>query len=171
MNRKLIAWALMPALALAACSSKPREFNPTLAAPPANPSELDAAVAECRQLLIEGKLDSNGRLASGAAGVAASGATLAAGAAAASSAGLYGGMAIASATVVLLPFALIGGAWGMSKYKRGQKEKAIKTAMAGCLQERGFTVAGWTRAGKPQKLAAASETPPPQPPAAAPTAP
>lgn len=164
MNRKLIACLLLPAFVLAACSSKPREFNPTLAAPAAQPAKLDAAVAECRQLWIEGKLDSNGRLASGAAGVAASGATLAAGAAAASSAGLYGGMAIASATVVLLPFALIGGAWGMSKIKRSAKEKAVKTAMAGCLQERGFTVAGWTKARKAPKLVVADAKAAPQEP-------
>ena len=129
-------------------------------------AKLDAAVAECRQLWIDGKLDSNGRLASGAAGVAASGATLAAGAAAASSAGLYGGMAIASATVVLLPFALIGGAWGMSKIKRSAKEKAVKTAMAGCLQERGFTVAGWTKARKAPKLVVADAKAPAEEPTA-----
>ena len=96
-------------------------FRPTLAAAPANPTELDSAYDECRQLLVEGKLDSSGRVASGAAGVAAGGATMAAGAAAASSAGLYGGMALASATVVLIPVALIGGAFGMSRIKRGQK--------------------------------------------------
>ena len=148
MNRNLIVYLLIPALALSACSSKPREFRPTLAAAPANPTELDSAYAECRTLLVEGKLDSSGRVASGAAGVAAGGATMAAGAAAASSAGLYGGMALASATVVLIPVALIGGAFGMSRIKRGQKEKAIKAAMSGCLEERGFVVAGWTKAGK-----------------------
>lgn len=162
MNRKLVAGLLLPALALTACSSKPREFRPTLAAPTAatgaaNPAELDAAYAECRQLMVEGKLDSEGRLASGAAGVAATGATMAAGAAAATSAGLMGGAAIASATVVLLPFALIGGAVGMAKIKRANKEKAIKKVMTGCLAERGYTVAGWTKAGKAPKVVEGQE--------------
>ncbi len=153
MNRIFTAGLLMPALVPAGCSSKPREFTPTLAAPTAgaagaDASALDAAYEECRQLLVDGKLDSSGRLASGAAGVAAGGATMAAGAAAASSAGLYGGMALASATVVLIPVALIGGAFGMSRIKRGKKEKAIQEAMTGCLAERGYTVAGWTKAGK-----------------------
>ena len=152
MNRNAAAWLVIPALVLSACSSRPREFKPTLApstnATAANPAELDAAVAECRQLMVEGKLDSEGRLASGAAGVAATGATMAAGAAAATSAGLMGGAAIASATVVLLPFALVGGAVGMAKIKRANKERAIKQVMAGCLAERGFTVAGWTKTGK-----------------------
>ena len=148
MNRIFLGCLLVPALVLSGCSSKPREFRPTLAAPAADPSALDAAYEECRQLMVEGKLDSSGRLASGAVGVAAGGATMAAGAAAASSAGLYGGMALASATVVLIPVALIGGAFGMSRIKRGKKEKAIQEVMTGCLAERGYTVAGWTKAGK-----------------------
>ena len=152
MNRNLVAGLLLPALALSACSSRPREFRPTLAAPAANPAELDAAFSECHQLLVEGKLDSSGRLASGAAGAAAGATTAAVGAAAATSAGLFGGMAIASATIVLAPVALIGGAWGMSRIKRAKKEQAIKTAMSGCLQERGFAVVGWTKAGKKPKV-------------------
>ena len=165
MNRNLVAGLLLPALALSACSSRPREFRPTLAAPPANPSELDAAYAECRQLMVEGKLDSEGRVASGAAGVAATGATMAAGAAAASSAGLMGGAAIASATVVLLPVALIGGAIGMAKIKRAKKEKAIQKVMTGCLAERGYTVAGWTKAGKAPKVVAGQAPAAPEQPA------
>ncbi len=152
MNRNHFGGLVVAALLLSACSSKPREFRPTLAAPAADPSALDTAYAECRQLLVDGKLDSSGRAASAATGVAAGATTAAVGAAAASSAGLYGGMAIASATVVLLPVALIGGAFGMSRIKRGKKERAIKTAMSGCLAERGFTVAGWTKAGKQPKV-------------------
>lgn len=153
MNRNHIAGLVMAALMLPSCSSKPREFRPTLAAAPANPADLDTAYEECRQLLVAGKLDSSGRAGSAATGVAAAGTTAAVGAAAASSAGIYGGMAIASATVVLLPVALIGGAFGMSRIKRGKKERAIRTAMTGCLQERGFAVAGWTKAGKKPKVA------------------
>jgi hypothetical protein len=47
-----------------------------------------------------------------------------------------------------LPFALLGGAWGMAKMKRAEKEKAIKTAIGGCLSERGYEVAGWEKTGK-----------------------
>ena len=54
-----------------------------------------------------------------------------------------------AATVVLLPFAAIGGAIGMSKMKRAKKEKAIKIAVAGCLAERDYVVGGWARAKKP----------------------
>ena len=38
------------------------------------------------------------------------------------------------------------------KIKRANKEKAIKKVMTGCLAERGYTVAGWTKAGKAPKV-------------------
>jgi hypothetical protein len=109
---------------------------------------FDASVSECGTLLAQGKLTSEGRLASGAAGAAAGATTLAVGSAAASSAGLYGGMAVAGATLVALPFVALGGAYGIAKAKQKRKEKAIQTAMAGCLVERGHEVTGWQRRGK-----------------------
>ncbi|CAA9511121.1 MAG: hypothetical protein AVDCRST_MAG44-1401 [uncultured Sphingomonas sp.] len=140
--------ALAAVALLAACSSRPREFSPVLAAPAADQAAYNRAVAECGQLLAAGKLTSEGRLASGAAGAAASGAALAVGSAAASTAGMFGGLAVAGATIVLLPFAAIGGAYGMAKAKQKRKERAIQTAMAGCLGERGYQVAGWQQQGK-----------------------
>ena len=84
----------------------------------------------------------------GATGVATgAGVAVAGGAAAATVAG-YAGLAVAAATIVLLPFAVVGGAWGMSKMKRAQKEKAIQIALGGCLKERGYDVARWEKAGK-----------------------
>jgi len=133
-------------LVLTACSSRPREFTPTLGMAPADQAKFDAAYADCKQLYVTGKLDRNGRLASGGAGVAAGGAIGAAGTAAATSAGLYGGMAVATATIVLLPVAIVGGALGMAKIKRHKKEKAIQQVMGGCLLDRGYEVASWERA-------------------------
>ena len=85
-----------------------------------------------------------------AAGAGAGAGTAAVGGAAAAAAGGWGGVALASATIVLFPFAVVGGAWGMSRMKRTRKERAIKTALQGCLRERGYEVAGWTRASKKQ---------------------
>lgn len=150
MSRTIITYAVVAAVALQGCSSRPRAFNAMLAAPPADQAAFEADVANCNRLLVEGKLDSSGRLASGAVGAAATGTVAVAGGALATSAGLYTGAAIASATVVLLPFALVGGAWGAAKMKRAKKEKAIKTAMAGCLAERGHQVSGWVKAPKRQ---------------------
>jgi hypothetical protein len=147
MIRKFVL-AAAAVVTLAGCSSRPREFSPVLASPAANAAAFDGAVAECSSLLTAGKLTSEGRLASGAVGAAAGATTLAVGSAAASGAGLYGGMAVAGATLVALPFVAIGGAYGMAKAKQKRKERAIQTAMAGCLAERGHDVAGWQRKGK-----------------------
>ena len=95
-----------------------------------------------------GKLDANGRTASGAAGVAAGAGTAVVGSTAAAAVGGYAGLAAASATIVLLPFAVLGGAWGMARMKRATKERAIKTALEGCLQERGYQVANWSKVAK-----------------------
>jgi hypothetical protein len=147
MNSRTVAYTVAIALILGGCSSRPREFNPTLAAPVANQSAFDADYATCKQLLVAGKLDAKGRGSSAGAGAAA-GATTAVAGGALASAGGYAGLAAASATVVLLPFAIVGGAWGMAKMKRARKERAIKAAMTGCLQERGYEVAGWSKAAK-----------------------
>jgi hypothetical protein len=147
MNSKTVSYTLAFALILEGCSSRPRQFNPTLAAPAANPSDFNVAYATCQHLLAAGKLNSSGRSGSAGAGAAA-GATTAVAGGALASAGGYAGLAAASATVVLLPFAIVGGAWGLAKMKRAKKERAIKTELTGCLQERGYQVAGWSKALK-----------------------
>jgi len=140
---------LAAALLIEGCSSRPREFRPELGAGSLDAEKVDAAYAECKQLYVTGKLDTNGRLASGGAGVAAGGAVgLAGGTPALSAVTLYGGMAVASATLVLMPFAVIGGAVGMAKIKRHKKERAIQQVMAGCLRDRGFEVARWQKMPK-----------------------
>ena len=149
--RSSIALALAAALLLEACSSRPREFTPSLATVPADQAKFEQTIAECHDMLIAGKLDSSGRLASGGAGAATGLAVGAAGSAAATGAGFYGGMAVLSATLVAMPFAIVGGAWGMSKIKRHKKEKAIRLAMTGCLHERGYDVADGQRAPKKKK--------------------
>lgn len=154
MKRTTVVGAACAALMLQACSSRPRAFRPTLAAAPSGQTgfdqvAFDQAYATCAQLLADGKLTNDGRLASAAGGAAAGGAGLAVGGATATAVAGYGGMAVAAATVVLLPFAVVGGAVGMSKMKRARKEKAIKAKMGGCLAERGYSVTEWVRAKKP----------------------
>ena len=146
--RKRIIGAVCAGLLISGCSSRPRDFRPTLGAVPVDQARFDSAFDECRQLFVSGKLDSNGRLASGGAGVAAGTVVGAAGAAGVAGAGLYGGMAVASATLVLMPVAIIGGALGMAKIKRHKKEQAIQRVMTGCLHDRGYEVASWRKAAK-----------------------
>lgn len=160
MRTGLVAAVLTAALTLQACSSRPREFSPNLASVPADQQAFERAHAECRQLLADGKLDSDGRLASTGAGAAAGATTMAVGGAAAATAGGFGGLALASATIVALPFAMVGGAYWMAKSKRNKKERRIQQATAGCLVERGFPIVGWEptkkrKAGPPKQQAAA----------------
>jgi hypothetical protein len=135
-------------VAVQGCSSRPREFTPTLAAAPVDQAAFDTAYATCVQLLADGKLDQNGRLASAGAGAAAGGTAAVVGGATAAAVAGYGGLAVMSATIVLLPFAVVGGAIGMAKMKRAKKEKVIRTAMNGCLAERGYAVTQWVKARK-----------------------
>lgn len=153
MNRKILAAAVASAVLLDGCSSRPRAFEPTLTAAqagqaPFDQAAFDHAYASCNELLVDGKLDRNGRLASAGAGAAAGGAAAVVGGATGAAIAGYGGLAVASATIVLLPFAIVGGAIGMAKMKRARKEKAIKTAMTGCLADQGFHVAQWVKAKK-----------------------
>ncbi|MFL6736990.1 MAG: hypothetical protein ACJ8F4_08035 [Sphingomonas sp.] len=148
MKASICGMALICCLTLQACSSRPREFTPALAVTPASQTQFDAAYADCHQLLVAGKLDLSGRRSSAAGGVAAGAGTAAVGGAAAAAAGGYAGLAAASATIVLLPFAIVGGAWGISKMKRAKKERAIKAAMEGCLSQQGYEVASWSKGHK-----------------------
>jgi len=144
--RKELSAAASIILVLDGCSSRPREFTPTLGIAPADQSKFEAAYADCKQLLVTGKLNGNGRLASGGAGAAAGAVVGVSGGAAATGAGLYGGVAVMSATLVLMPIAIVGGAIGMAKIKRHKKEVAIQHIIGGCLRDRGYEVASWQKA-------------------------
>jgi hypothetical protein len=157
MAKKLVAWAAIASIAIQGCSSRPREFRPVLAAPAPDQARFLADYAACQQLYVAGKLDAHGRSGSAGAGAAAGAGTAVAGGATAAAIGGYGGLAAASATIVLLPFAVLGGAWGMSRIKRAKKEQAIKAAITGCLKERGYQDVGWVRA---QKMSGTGAVPP-----------
>ncbi len=153
MHRNLFVATACAGLLLQGCSSRPREFTPTLGIATAEAAGFDQAYATCTQLMVAGKLDRQGRSGSLGGGAAVGATTAAVGAGTAAAIGGYAGMAAAAATVVLLPFAVIGGAWGMSKMKRARKEAAIKEVIGGCLQERGYSVASWEITKKKRALA------------------
>ena len=153
MHRNLLAVTALAALLIQGCSSRPRDFSPRLAAASSDRAGFDQATAECNSLLVQGRLDSNGRLASAGMGVAAGATVAVLGGAAAASAGLYAGAAVASATVVALPFVIIGSAFARAKMKRAQKEKSIRRVMTGCLHEHGYDVAAWNKAAKKRPVA------------------
>jgi hypothetical protein len=155
MKCNLLAAAACAGLLVQGCSSRPREFTPTLGIATAEAGGFDQAYATCTQLMVAGKLNEEGRAGSLGAGAAAGATAAAVGAGTALTMGPgLGAFAVASATVVLLPFAVIGGAWGMSKKKRSKKEAAIKKVISGCLQERGYSVREWEMVKKQRRTAA-----------------
>lgn len=145
------------ALLVAGCSSRPREFTPTLSASAPDRLAFDVAYEKCRTAVIAGKAGSRGTAASAGGGAAAGAATAAAGTAAATTAGGYTGLAVLGATVVALPIVAVAGAWGLAKNKKRKKEHRIKAETAACLQENGFTVTAWQAAPKDVSKARAVE--------------
>jgi hypothetical protein len=135
--------ALVAVVALVGCSSRPREFTPTLAAPAADQAAYLATYESCRIAAASGKRSIG---TSANAGATATMATAAAGTAAATTAGGYAGLAVLGATVVALPVVGVLGAWGMAKKKKLKKEGKVKDNTAACLGENGYQVAGWQQA-------------------------
>ena len=153
--RPVIVSACVAGLLLSSCSSRPREFTPTLAAVPANQAQYEADYERCRTLVAEGKRSNfgAGRGVSAAAGAAGAAAGVGLGAAALGGTyATYGAAAAAAgATLILAPVVGIAAAVGLAKHKRAKKERVIKSATATCLAEAGYEVSGWAktkRAGK-----------------------
>ena len=144
--------AVLAAISLTACSSRPRQFAPTLAAAPADPGKFSADYETCRVLVANGQRSGFGTtLASAGVGTAAGvglGAVMAGG-----TYGTYAAAAAAAATtLVLMPIAGVIGAWGVAKRSKLKKEKEVKTATQLCLTESGYTVTGWKQDQKQKRI-------------------
>ena len=179
MKRHALLWAGAAAAMLTGCSSRPRNFAPVMAAPPADAHAYEAQWLTCREQVASTAKRGSGLGASAAGGAAAgAGVAAAVGTSAGASAGMAGAMAAATATVILAPIAIVGGAWGVSKIKKTKKEKAIKAATAECMAKGGYSVDKWRVMSKREVRAlpgAATASAPtearpvgPQPPAAEP---
>ena len=175
MTRHALLWAAAGAVILTGCSSKPRNFAPVMAAPPADAKAYEAQWLTCREQVAATAKKGSGRTASAVGGVAAgAGASVAVGAAASTATyASYGAAAAAlGATIIAAPLAALGGAWGISKIKKTKKEKAIKAATADCMAKAGYPVDKWRVMSKREvrALPAASKDGLPTPPAEAPSA-
>lgn len=159
MTRRHAAAASALLLLLTGCSSRPREFVPTLSAAPADAADYQRDYETCRTLVAAGKRSGFGsRAASAGTGVAA-GVGIPVGIAALGEAATY---AVASSAVVLMPVVGIGAAWAMAKRKKNRNEREIKQATAACLAEHGYVVADWQLAKKKQRIQPVVPAPPAQ---------
>ena len=150
MKQFQLAALVVVSASLGACSSRPREFAPTLAAAPADLAKYASDYETCRIMVAEGQRSGFGaRVASGGVGVAA-GVGLGAALAGGTGGTALGAMAAASATLIMAPVIGVVGAWGIAKRNKNKKEKEIKAATALCLSELGYTVDEW-KVDKDQK--------------------
>jgi hypothetical protein len=149
MNNLRIFTAAIAIVSLSACSSRPREFAPTLQAAPADTAKYEQDYLTCRTLVAQGKRSEFGsRAVSGGVGVAAGvGAVAMAGGGGASA---VGALAAAYTAAMVLPVVGIAGAWGVAKRNKVKKEREVKAATALCLSEYGYEVEGW-KVAKGQK--------------------
>ena len=175
MKGHALLWAAAGAVILTGCSSRPRNFAPVLAAPPADQQQYEAQWLACRQqVAVTTKNGSErGVSALGGAAVGAGGAVAVGAAASTATYATYGAAAAAlGATILMAPVAALGGAWGISKIKKNKKEKVIKAATADCMAKAGYSVDKW-RVMTKQEVRALPITPisPAEPVTAAPVAP
>lgn len=154
--RRQIATAIALILVLTGCSSRPREFVPTLKMAPADQAKYEQDYETCRTLVAKGQRSGFGsRLASAGTGVAAGvGIPMAI-----ASLGEAAVFAVASSAVVLMPVVGVGAAWAMAKRKKNRKEQVIKQATALCLSEHGYVVAHWDLARKHRRVDPATVAP------------
>lgn len=161
--KKISGSLLICCLVTQGCSSRPRNFEPTLVTVPADQRAFDTAYANCREAVLAGRPNSTGKGASVGAGAKAGAGTAAIGGTAAALAGGWGGAALAASTVVLLPFAIVGGAVAVAHAKRAKKERVIRAGMESCLREQGYQVAGWSKAIRHPTVVGSAPTGSPQP--------
>lgn len=156
MTKHKIFAASLSLVALVGCSSRPRDFTPTLQAAPADASQYAADYESCRTMVAEGQRSGFGaRLASGGVGVAA-GVGVTAATVGGTGGTMVGAAAAASAAAVMLPVIGVAAAWGVAKARKAKKEREVKAATALCLSEAGYTVSDWTVAKKKRPASNAS---------------
>tara|TARA_R110002072_G_scaffold28732_3_gene91977 strand:- start:1567 stop:2010 length:444 start_codon:yes stop_codon:yes gene_type:complete len=133
-------------LAMAACSTMPREFTPVLAEPLSLDPGFAGVMEQCTALVDAGVRADFGNQSLGTVAVGTT-AAYGTGAVAMASAGstLLGSAAAASVAVVAMPVIGILAGVGYSRHVRARREGEIQTAMTTCLAESGYRVERWER--------------------------
>jgi len=144
MRHKLLA-AAVAAVLLHGCSSRPRNFAPVLAAPPADQGAYQAHLRNCQVIVASGGWKAGRGLSAAGGAFAGVGAAAATGSAvAAGSSGMIGAAAVAAmAAAMALPVVGVLGAWGISKVKKAKNERQLKSELSQCLATGGYSVDRW----------------------------
>ncbi len=138
------------------CSTKPRNFQPIVAPPPASSAAFQKVVDDCVVMVRSGRtsgfanavlIGAGGTVAGIAGGVAATSIALS------NATSVGGAVGAGGAGAAVFPIVGIAVGFGISRAIRSGREKKIKTAMTTCLGEFGYTVAGWEVIRKTKKKA------------------
>lgn len=153
MNRTpTILLCLIAALAISACSTKPRKFSASVqpsATVVAGQNE-GLAFSTCDSLVRKGH---KGNFASAAASGAAGGAALvgsAAVVAASGTVGMTGATTTGYALSAAVPVLGIAAAFGVNRAIRAGRERKYKRTMGMCMAELGYDVLDWSKTPKKQ---------------------
>lgn len=137
------------------CSTRPREFRPTLASPAADEGKYAETLLQCQVMVRQGVkgnfATTLAQLGVGSAGGMAAGLAVASAFTGATSTGFVNSAAIgagSSALVVAGP--LVG--FGVSRLIRTSREKKYKGALGTCLTEFGYTATSWEKQHKLSKV-------------------
>jgi hypothetical protein len=136
--------ALMIMATLSACSTRPRNFAPTIATTVADDGTFEDIYRTCAGLVAQGR---SSDFKATAATLAATGAGTVGAAFAATSVGAVGitGGALTSAVSVAVPGLGLLAGFGLSRAIRSGNERKHKARMATCLGEYGYAVSDWAR--------------------------
>jgi len=145
-GNKLVAALVASGLLLSGCSTRPRNFSASLAAPVADRTALEQDFRTCQSLVRQGRTSD---FKAGAATALATGVGTVGTGVAMAGTGMVGitssGGAAAAATAAMPVVGLLLG-FGVSRMIRSGRERKYKHAMATCLAEYDYTVAAWNKA-------------------------
>lgn len=152
-TRTPILAAVIVAIALSGCSTRPRNFAAQVAAPVPDRLGFESDYHTCATLVRSGHTSNfKGAALTGlAAGAGTFGAT-----AVAATAGGIGITGATTAASMAIPGVGLIAAFGMSRAIRGGKERKYKRAMTDCLAEYGYEVSSWAKLDKRDDPAAAA---------------
>lgn len=160
------------ALLVSGCSTRPRQFAPTLKTPASDQAAYDRDYQTCQALVGKG-YKSNfkatalklgvGAAAGFAGAAAASAVAIASTTPTLATLGLNTTAAGIGAASIALPVIGIGVGFGVSRAIRSGREKRVKAALATCLGEYGHSVDSWTLVKKPKNIKGQKSVPTPIP--------
>lgn len=143
LNSRLVFAAVIPAILVSGCSTRPRNFAASVSAPVTDRVAFEQDYRACDSMVKAGGKTAFRDAALTGAGAAGAGAVFGAGAISAAST-----WTAAGAVSTAIPFVGAFAGFGINRAIRGSNERKMKRAMSDCLAEYGYTVGQWQKLPK-----------------------